>query len=44
VEALSTLVFGHRVELAPGAESEDAVIADCCKIPLEMLARQSLTR
>lgn len=42
VDALSTLVFGHRLELAPGAESTEAVIRECTEGPLEQLARLSL--
>ena len=44
IEALSTLVFGHRLELAPGAESVDAVLGECCAGALERLARITLTR
>ena len=44
IEALSTLVFGHRLELAPGAESAAAVIRECCADGLERLARVTLAR
>ncbi len=44
IEALSYLVFGHRLELAPGAESVDAVVKQCSAGPLERLARMTLTR
>ena len=44
IEALGTLVFGHRLELAPGAESLDTVIRTCSAEALERLARVSLTR
>lgn len=44
IEALSTLVFGHRLELAPGAESAAAVIRECCADALERLARSTLHR
>ena len=44
IEALSTLVFGHRLELAPGAESLESVIQTCCADALERLARASLQR
>jgi MoxR-like ATPase len=42
IEALSRLVFGHRLELAPGADAMDQVVAECCARPLENLARVSL--
>lgn len=42
IEALSTLVFGHRLELAPGADTMEKVVAECCAQPLERLARMSL--
>ncbi len=42
VEQLAPLVFGHRLELAPGAEAAEVVIAECCRGPLERLARLSL--
>jgi MoxR-like ATPase len=44
IEALSYLVFGHRLELAPGAEGVDPVIRACSKDALERLARMSLQR
>lgn len=44
VDVLSTLVFGHRLELAPGAEGMAAVIHECKADALERLARLSLQR
>ncbi|MFO7568067.1 MAG: AAA family ATPase, partial [Enhygromyxa sp.] len=44
IEALSYLVFGHRLELAPGAESTTAVIRECSADALERLARITLHR
>ncbi|PRQ04636.1 ATPase family [Enhygromyxa salina] len=44
IEALSYLVFGHRLELAPGAESLDGVIRECSADALERLARITLHR
>jgi MoxR-like ATPase len=44
VEALARYVFGHRLELAPGADHVDAVLAACAKPPLERLARSTLRR
>ncbi|PRQ06453.1 AAA family ATPase [Enhygromyxa salina] len=42
IEALSYLVFGHRLELAPGADSLDGVIKECSAQALERLARVTL--
>jgi len=39
VWALATLVFGHRLMLAPGAESMEEVVRQCCAEPLEALSR-----
>jgi MoxR-like ATPase len=44
VEALSPLIFGHRLELAPGSEGTEAVIKECLVSPLEKLARASMRR
>ena len=44
VEALARYVFGHRLELAPGADPVEAVLAACAKPPLERLARSTLRR
>ncbi|MCA9686825.1 MAG: hypothetical protein KC457_31960, partial [Myxococcales bacterium] len=44
VESLSTLVFGHRLECAPGAESVEGVIRECSADALEKLARMTLHR
>jgi MoxR-like ATPase len=42
IEALSYLVFGHRLELAPGADSLNGVIRECSAAALERLARVTL--
>jgi MoxR-like ATPase len=42
IEALSYLVFGHRLELAPGADSLNGVIKECSAEALERLARVTL--
>lgn len=39
VWALATLVFGHRLALAPGAETMEEVVRQCCSGPLEALSR-----
>jgi MoxR-like ATPase len=44
IESLSYLVFGHRLELAPGGESTTAVIRECSADALERLARITLHR
>jgi MoxR-like ATPase len=44
VDVLSSLVFGHRLELTPAAESAAAVVRDCAADALERLARSSLKR
>ncbi|MBS2014943.1 MAG: AAA family ATPase [Deltaproteobacteria bacterium] len=44
VNALVGLVFGHRLELAAGGDSVDAVLRDCCAEPLERLARFTMRR
>ncbi len=44
IEALSYLVFRHRLELAPGAEGTEAVIRECSGPALEKLARMTLHR
>ena len=44
VEALAFYVFGHRLELAPGAGRSEEVIAACCKQSLERLAKSTLRR
>jgi MoxR-like ATPase len=44
VQVLAPLVFSHRLELAPGADSVDSIIQECCKDPLEKLARASMKR
>jgi len=44
VEALSTYIFGHRLELAPGTDNVDAVLRECLADPLERLARSTMKR
>lgn len=44
VEVLSHLVFGHRLELAPGGESVESVIQACSADAIERLARLTLQR
>ncbi len=44
VEALSTFIFGHRLELAPGTDNVDAVLRECLTDPLERLARSTMKR
>ncbi len=39
VWALAPLVFGHRLALAPGAETMEEVVRQCCVKPLEALSR-----
>jgi len=43
IQALAGYVFGHRLELAPGADGDEATVAECCRGPLEQLARASLS-
>lgn len=42
LEALAPRVFGHRLELTPAAQSEEAVVKECLSEVLEKLARASL--
>ncbi len=44
VRALSTLIFGHRLECAPGAETVDEILRECMNEPLETLARTTMRR
>jgi MoxR-like ATPase len=44
VESLARYIFGHRLELAPGAEPFDAILDGCMKRPLETLARGTLRK
>ncbi len=44
VEALAPMIFGHRLMVAPGGGAAEEIIADCCKQPLERLARSTLRR
>jgi MoxR-like ATPase len=42
VKELAFNIFGHRLELAPGAESSEEIIRDCSAAPLERLARATM--
>lgn len=44
VERLAPHVFGHRLELTPGAGSTLEVVTECIRAPIEMLSRATLTR
>jgi MoxR-like ATPase len=44
IAALSTLIFGHRLEIAPGVDSVETVLRDCMREPLERLARTAMQR
>ncbi len=44
VAFLAPLIYGHRLELAPGADSVEMVLRDCMSKPLERLARATVTR
>lgn len=44
IEALAPLIWSHRMELAPGVDAAEAVVADCAKAPLETLARSAMKR
>ncbi|MBT3218406.1 MAG: AAA domain-containing protein [Proteobacteria bacterium] len=44
IQELSKVVFGHRLALSPGAGTEESVVEECCKKPLERLARATLRR
>jgi len=44
VEYLAPYIFGHRLELAPGTDSVEAVIRECAAKPMERLARATLRR
>jgi MoxR-like ATPase len=42
IEYLALPLFGHRIELAPGVQGVDQLIADALREPLELLARSTL--
>jgi MoxR-like ATPase len=42
IHALAPYVFGHRLELAPGADGIHTVINECIAEPMERLARASM--
>jgi MoxR-like ATPase len=42
VEHLARPLFSHRIELVPGADPIDRVIADAIKVPIETLSRATL--
>ncbi|MFO0607231.1 MAG: AAA family ATPase [Polyangiales bacterium] len=44
VEYLAPYIFGHRLELAPGTDSVEAVVRECVAKPMERLARATLRR
>ena len=44
VSALAPIIFGHRLNLAPGAGSPTQVVSDCLAAPLDRLARATLKR
>ncbi len=44
IEALSPYIFGHRLELAPGADEPEALLRELAAPPLEALARSTLRR
>jgi len=44
VADLAPLIFAHRLELAPGSDPAERVLADCLADPLEALARVTLRR
>jgi len=44
VEALLPHIFGHRLELAPGADDPAPVIVECAAPLVERMARLSLAR
>ncbi|MFT4975634.1 MAG: MoxR-like ATPase [Myxococcota bacterium] len=44
VAVLAPSIFAHRLMIAPGGGSAAEVVAECCKRPLERLARKTLRR
>ena len=38
------MIFAHRLMVAPGAGLAEEVVAQCCRRPLETLARATLRR
>jgi MoxR-like ATPase len=44
VSALVGLIFGHRLEIAAGSDSVEAILKECCAEPLERLARFTMQR
>lgn len=44
VEALAPFIFGHRLELAPGADTVEQLVKECLTQPLERLARATMRR
>ncbi len=44
VEYLAKYIFAHRLELAPGTDTVEAVIKECMAKPMERLARATLKR
>ncbi len=44
VQCLAGLLFGHRIELAPGEGDLDAILSECMAKPIERIARATLMR
>jgi MoxR-like ATPase len=44
VSALIGLIFGHRLEIAAGSDSIEAILKDCVAEPLDRLARFTMQR
>ncbi len=44
ISGLAQLIFGHRLEVAPGVDSIENVIRDCLREPMERLSRAVLQR
>lgn len=44
IQSLAALLFGHRLELAPGEGDLDVILAECMAKPIERIARATMTR
>jgi MoxR-like ATPase len=44
LECIAPLIFGHRIELAPGVRESQQVVAECMTEALERLSRTTLRR
>lgn len=42
VHGLAPFVFGHRLEVSPGADDPQAIVTECIRGPLETLARSAM--